>query len=730
MAQPDFKTLIGPIAVVEINKDFYAGAPGIQTIQAAVNRAVAVGGPGQVIIPADYAGSDSISAVTGGDPSVHIIDYRLGFWQSYVWSNNAYVPEVFSTKSSIDTPVIARTVFVGVNQYSLIQDAINGAVATGQNFIIEITPGYAGNENIGSLVNGSTRVYLSDQRTDEWVNYKWNGTQYVPSDVHVGGDLMIGGDVYAANGQFTGNVTAADGIFDTCEVDNSPVRTFANTPDAPDAPTYPPAGIGVSTGTAWSPDSIDPATLATYPAAGIPQSTGTAWGPSIPANTIAYVNQANTFAADQTIETNLFVKTARISADASSLVLDAPAGAVVLNWDKAGGTIFGNGAQANAGSVDAQGKATFNGSITTTANISSGVTVPSQGGLVTGWNLTGGNGEADFICAHAGGNGGFAWYNLAAGASGTNPAHIMSLDQTGTLYVGSGDVIRIGTRTGNAWNTGMANLNSDSTNVVLNPAHGAYAVYFNYDQGTGGVHFCDGATNTVGTVDSVGNASFNGRIAATGMGAGNVANSLNLTYNTGNYTGYLRVTGANASNIPSLTIRMESSDGSQYNDALQIANTGDVYCPHQLSAANKTFRIVHPLDDTKQLVHGCLEGPESGVYYRGEGVTVNGTATITLPDYFEALTMPEGRTVYLTQIFEDDSDVVIGTNNFSMLQASRVKDGKFSVRSSEPIAKFFWEVKAIRGDISPLAVEPYREVNVTPTDEKPVKQPRQPKRNT
>ena len=32
----------------------------------------------------------------------------------------------------------------------------------------------------------------------------------------------------------------------------------------------------------------------------------------------------------------------------------------------------------------------------------------------------------------------------------------------------------------------------------------------------------------------------------------------------------------------------------------------------------KTFIIDHPIDKNKYLVHGCLEGPEFGVYYRGK----------------------------------------------------------------------------------------------------------------
>jgi hypothetical protein len=113
----------------------------------------------------------------------------------------------------------------------------------------------------------------------------------------------------------------------------------------------------------------------------------------------------------------------------------------------------------------------------------------------------------------------------------------------------------------------------------------------------------------------------------------------------------------------------------------------------------KAFRIGHPTDDSKILTHASLEGPELGVYYRGEGITEGGWAEIVLPDYFEALVREENRTVLLTPLFEDDADQI------GMLAASRVKEGKFKVWSALGTQKFYWEVKAVRDDIEPLVVE-------------------------
>jgi len=110
---------------------------------------------------------------------------------------------------------------------------------------------------------------------------------------------------------------------------------------------------------------------------------------------------------------------------------------------------------------------------------------------------------------------------------------------------------------------------------------------------------------------------------------------------------------------------------------------------------NKAFVIDHPTRPGYSLAHSSLEGPEAGVYYRGESQLVNGETIIELPDYFEALARKENRTVYLT---------AKGTQPY-LLSASEVIDNKFKVYGTKQDGKFFWEVKAIRSDIETLEVE-------------------------
>jgi hypothetical protein len=103
---------------------------------------------------------------------------------------------------------------------------------------------------------------------------------------------------------------------------------------------------------------------------------------------------------------------------------------------------------------------------------------------------------------------------------------------------------------------------------------------------------------------------------------------------------------------------------------------------------SKTFVIDHPQDPSKYLVHACLEGPESGVYYRGKGeITNNESATIVLPAYVEALATDF--TVQITPIYSG--------KKLEPLYTSEVENNSFTVYGEN--TKFFWTVQGKRGDI-------------------------------
>jgi hypothetical protein len=137
---------------------------------------------------------------------------------------------------------------------------------------------------------------------------------------------------------------------------------------------------------------------------------------------------------------------------------------------------------------------------------------------------------------------------------------------------------------------------------------------------------------------------------------------------------------------------------------------GRITCVELATSGQKKFEIAHPLDPAhKTLSHASLEGPEAGVYYRGEAQLRDGRAVVALPPYFEALTRKEGRTVMITPRCEGDDPI-------SPLAATGITDGRFLVRAIDRqnlSQRFYWEVKAVRGDIAELEVEQLTHAHAT-----------------
>jgi hypothetical protein len=67
----------------------------------------------------------------------------------------------------------------------------------------------------------------------------------------------------------------------------------------------------------------------------------------------------------------------------------------------------------------------------------------------------------------------------------------------------------------------------------------------------------------------------------------------------------------------------------------------------EISATTKSFLIPHPTKENMKLRYGSLEGPENGVYIRGE---LKDSNEILLPDYWEKLVDHSTITVHLTPI--------------------------------------------------------------------------------
>ena len=73
--------------------------------------------------------------------------------------------------------------------------------------------------------------------------------------------------------------------------------------------------------------------------------------------------------------------------------------------------------------------------------------------------------------------------------------------------------------------------------------------------------------------------------------------------------------------------------------------TPELFVNGVFQATAKAFKIKHPILKNKFLIHGCLEGPEYGMYQRGI-VKTRLCAEIVLPDYF--LKISENPTIIVT----------------------------------------------------------------------------------
>ena len=84
---------------------------------------------------------------------------------------------------------------------------------------------------------------------------------------------------------------------------------------------------------------------------------------------------------------------------------------------------------------------------------------------------------------------------------------------------------------------------------------------------------------------------------------------------------------------------------------------GEVSASGTTLTSRKPFDIPHPTKKGHRLRHVCLEGPESGVYYRGR---LTGNSVIELPEYWRGLVDAETITVTLTQIKTSQDLIVDG----------------------------------------------------------------------
>ena len=115
---------------------------------------------------------------------------------------------------------------------------------------------------------------------------------------------------------------------------------------------------------------------------------------------------------------------------------------------------------------------------------------------------------------------------------------------------------------------------------------------------------------------------------------------------------------------------------------------GDVQVSGNLSKGGGSFKIDHPLDpENKYLYHSFVESPDMKNIYDGTVTTdANGDASVSLPDYFEALNRD-----FRYQL------TVMGTFAQAIV-ADEIKDNRFTIKTNAANVKVSWQVTGIRQD--------------------------------
>jgi hypothetical protein len=85
------------------------------------------------------------------------------------------------------------------------------------------------------------------------------------------------------------------------------------------------------------------------------------------------------------------------------------------------------------------------------------------------------------------------------------------------------------------------------------------------------------------------------------------------------------------------------------------------------------------------LKHGAIEGPESGVYYRGK---LNGSDEIELPEYWQWLVREDTITVSLTPV-----------GQYQTLYVKDIKDNKVYIGSDNDYVNCHYVVYGERADV-------------------------------
>jgi hypothetical protein len=121
------------------------------------------------------------------------------------------------------------------------------------------------------------------------------------------------------------------------------------------------------------------------------------------------------------------------------------------------------------------------------------------------------------------------------------------------------------------------------------------------------------------------------------------------------------------------------------------ANTANLLNFDTITASNKSFDITHPTKgEPWRLRYGVLEGPEHGVYFRGQIIE----NVINLPNYWTGLVDENSYTVTLTPIGSPTQHFIV-----------KIENHKVYIDSENGEINCFFLIQAERKDVPKVLLE-------------------------
>jgi hypothetical protein len=704
-------TTIAPIRVPQINGFYYVGETSFPTIQKAVTAAVADNN-GVVIIPWDYAGSDTVAGVTGGANTVCIKDERDLATQIYFWNGTAYAPANFiqlgggyfgggvGVSGSASSPA-ADTVLIETFGGAAYLSACGADPSTNGELDLRVCASDGSNPvTVLRLKGNGSGLFLSDLLIDGSVTGSGGiaalgvGTpaaSILLLDTYGGAGALTGcGPNPATNGEIFLRVCASDGsnAIDVLDVKGNGSAAFIGK-----------LGVGGDLTVAGA--LISTALAAPPPPQGCAILEFSASGTNGNGSMNLILNSVNgkglggfnlqMYPADGVTPMHTFIR-AEAEPDTGIPTIIFPEDVHIVGNVEITGDL-----QAATCEVGGSPVVTFahfppNGptpyppagvGVSTGSAWAASIDPATLPRLNVANTFTAVNSFAEVIV------------NVGMNVIGSTPDFLPNSFRSGT-FAGVTYLDALGINAANPGTMFLRIANGDGSGFIQ-------AAKFD----TSGMELIL-ALSVAGSVTSPAAAQFGSIGVGATIGTGKQVELDALDANTARLISMGSTTAA-AGAFSIVGYSSDFSIAATYLGCYYDATGSHVVVNAEFTVnGTKNFRIPHPLAKDKWLTHSCVEGPEAAVFYRGE-VLVRDEAEVQLPPYFEALTRPDGRTVQLTQLFEDDGNVVIGANTPAMLIASRVKDGRFRIRCSTRAARVYWEVKAVRADVPMIEVVTERE---------------------